>query len=91
MKVCVYKLEPADDGKTTAELVRRSLCHYPEMMNVNLPFPTFKTCACTVTRIDVESVATAYGKRSGNCNDTSARAPAVYVKSIEEACIPTSG
>ena len=35
--VCVYKLVKSDkDGKTTAELVRRSLCHYPETFNVNL-------------------------------------------------------
>ena len=35
--VCVYKLVKSDnDGKTTAELVRRSLCHYPETLNVNL-------------------------------------------------------
>ena len=35
--VCVYKLVKLDnDGKTTAELIRRSLCHYPETLNVNM-------------------------------------------------------
>ena len=35
--VCVYKLVKSDkDGNTTAELVRRSLCHYSETLNVNL-------------------------------------------------------
>ena len=36
--VCVYKLikPDAEDGKTTAELVRRSLCNYPETMYLNL-------------------------------------------------------
>ena len=39
--VCVYKLvkpdaEDAEDGKSTAELVRRSLCKYPETMYLNL-------------------------------------------------------
>ena len=39
--VCVYKLvkpdaEAAEDGKSTAELVRRSLCKYPETMYLNL-------------------------------------------------------
>ena len=39
--VCVYKLvkpdaEDVEDGKSTAELVRRSLCKYPETMYLNL-------------------------------------------------------
>ena len=36
--VCVYKLvkPDAEDGKSTAELVRRSLCEYPETMYLNL-------------------------------------------------------
>ena len=36
--VCVYKLvkPDAEDGKLTAELVRQSLCHYPETMYLNL-------------------------------------------------------
>ena len=36
--VCVYKLikPDAEDGKSTAELVRRSLCNYPETMYLNL-------------------------------------------------------
>ena len=34
--VFVYKLVPTDDGKTTAELVRRSMGHYTDTMNVNL-------------------------------------------------------
>ena len=39
--VCVYKLVKPDakdveDGKSTAELVRRSLCKYPETMYLNL-------------------------------------------------------
>ena len=39
--VCVYKLvkpdaEDAEDGKLTAELVRRSLCKYPDTMYLNL-------------------------------------------------------
>ena len=36
--VCVYKLVKLDteDGKSTAELVRRSLCKYPETMYLNL-------------------------------------------------------
>ena len=37
LNVCVYKLVKSDkDGKTTAELVRRSLCHYDNTLNVNL-------------------------------------------------------
>ena len=36
--VCVYKLvkPDAEDGKTTARLVRLSLCHYPDTMYLNL-------------------------------------------------------
>ena len=34
--VCVYKLEEIADGKTTAELVRRSTARYPETMYVNI-------------------------------------------------------
>ena len=37
--MCIYKLvksDDAEDGKSTAELVRRSLCHYPETMYLNL-------------------------------------------------------
>ena len=35
--VCVYKLvESDDDGMTTAELVRRSSCHYPNTMYLNM-------------------------------------------------------
>ena len=34
--VCAYKLVETLEEKTTAELVRRSLCHYPDMMYVNL-------------------------------------------------------
>ena len=36
--VCVYKIikPDAEDGKSTAELVRRSLCKYPETMYLNL-------------------------------------------------------
>ena len=36
--VCVYKLvkSDAEDGKSTAELVHRSLCKYPETMYLNL-------------------------------------------------------
>ena len=34
--VFVYKLVPTDDEKTTAELVRRSMGHYADTMNVNL-------------------------------------------------------
>ena len=36
--VCVYKLvkSDAEDGKSTAELVRRSLCHYPETIYLNI-------------------------------------------------------
>ena len=36
--VCVYKLvkPDAEDGKSTVELVRRSLCKYPETMYLNL-------------------------------------------------------
>ena len=33
--VCVYKLVETLEEKTTAELVRRSLCHYPDTMYVN--------------------------------------------------------
>ena len=35
-KICAYALVETDDGKTTAELVRRPLCHYSETLNVNL-------------------------------------------------------
>ena len=34
--VTVYKLVDTSEETTTAELVRRSLCHYPDMMYVNL-------------------------------------------------------
>ena len=36
--VCVYKLikPDAEDGKSTAELIRRSLCKYPETVYLNL-------------------------------------------------------
>ena len=34
--LCVYKLVETLEEKTTAELVRRSLCHYPDTMYVNL-------------------------------------------------------
>ena len=34
--VCVYQLVEIADGKTTAELVRRSMGHYADTMNVNL-------------------------------------------------------
>ena len=34
--VCVYKLVETLEEKTTAELVRRSLCHYPDTMYMNL-------------------------------------------------------
>ena len=34
--VCVYKLEEIADGKTTAELVRRSTARYPDTMYVNI-------------------------------------------------------
>ena len=35
--VCVYKLVKSDDdGNTTAELVRRSLCHYDNTLHINL-------------------------------------------------------
>ena len=36
--VCVYKLVESDDddGKKTADLVRRSLCHYSDTMYINL-------------------------------------------------------
>ena len=37
--VCIYKLvesDDDDDGKKTAELVRRSLCHYSDTMYLNL-------------------------------------------------------
>ena len=33
--VCVYKLVESD-GKTAAEVVRRSLCHYPDTIHLNL-------------------------------------------------------
>ena len=34
--ISVYTLAETKDGKTVAELVRRSMCHYPETMTVNL-------------------------------------------------------
>ena len=36
MNVCVYKLVETLEEKTTAELVRRSLCHYSDTMYVNI-------------------------------------------------------
>ena len=36
MNVCVYKLVETLEEKTTAELVRRSECHYPHTMYMNL-------------------------------------------------------
>ena len=45
--VCVYKLVELveEDGKMTAEFVRRSLCHFHDTLHINLHethFPTFK-------------------------------------------------
>ena len=39
--VCVYKLIETPEEKKTAELVRRSLCHYPDTMYVNLYEPHY--------------------------------------------------
>ena len=65
MKVCVYKLvksDDAEDGKSTTELVRRSLCYTPKQCTFTRRiFPSSRMYACTVTRIDVGSVVTRYG------------------------------
>ena len=44
--VCIYQLVESDeeDGKTTAELVRRSLCHYPKTFYVNIHKKYFYRC-----------------------------------------------
>ena len=76
--VCVYKLvkQEAEDGKSTAELVRRSLCKYPETMYLNLHiFPLSKMYACTATRIDVGSAVTHYGIKNLRCAGMSACVP----------------
>ena len=78
--VCMYKLVKldAEDGKSTAELIRRSLCHYI--------FPSSKMYACTVTRIDVGSAVTRYGIKRLCCAGTSACIREVCVVSIPAAC-----
>ena len=88
---CVYKLVKPDTevGKSTAELVRRSLCHYPETMFLNLHethFPSSKMYACYVTCINVGSAATRYGNTHRNYVNTSARVRGVCVESILAAC-----
>ena len=89
--VCMYKLvkPDAEDGKTTAELVRRSLCHYPDTLYFNLHqthFPSSKMYACTVNRIDAGSAVTRCGKTHGRYVNTSARVRGMCVESILAAC-----
>ena len=36
MKVCVYTLVETRGGKTVDEIVRRSLCRFPETLHVHL-------------------------------------------------------
>ena len=49
-------------------------------------FPSYRMYACTVTRLDVRSVVTRYGKAHIGCADKSARARGVCVESILAAC-----
>ena len=69
----IYTLAEKKDGKTEVELVRGSMCHYPETMTVNLS----QYCHCyrcrnsTVTAIDAASVATRCGKDLIYSSDTS--------------------
>ena len=88
--VCVYKLVKPDgeDGKTTAELVRRSLCKYRTTLYLNLHethFPSSRMYACTVTRIDVGSAVTR-GHTHGSYANTRACVRGVCVESILVAC-----
>ena len=80
--VCVYKLVETENGKTEAELVRRSLCSYPETLNVNLrhTFRSYKTSTNTAARIAVENVVIPYGRRRTRCIGTKER---VKVASVE--------
>ena len=49
-------------------------------------FPSFKRYACTVTRIDVGSAVTRYGKKHICCVGTSVRVRGVCVEYIPAAC-----
>ena len=78
MNVCAYKLVQSDedDGKTTAELVRRSLFitqRHCTSTFTRPTFPTFKMYARTVTRIKVESAVTLYGNAHICNKNTSVR------------------
>ena len=89
-KVCVYSLVKPDgeDGKPTVELVRRSICKYPDTLYLNLHETHFSSrmYASTVTRIDVGSTVSRCGKTHGSYANTRARVREVCVESILVAC-----
>ena len=62
--VCVNALVETDDGKTTAELIRRSLCLYPETMNINM-YETFFSYIEDLPNYCHTSMATRYEKMRG--------------------------
>ena len=75
--ICVYQLVEIADGKTTAELVRRSMGHYTETMYLNLyetHFRISKTYECIVIHISVASVNKRFGKLHKTYSATNARA-----------------
>ena len=88
--VVVYQLVEIADGKTTAELVRRSMAQYPETMYVNLHEKhsrSSKTYECIVIRGDAVTVNKRFGKVHGSCTVTNARARPVSFGYIKEAFI----
>ena len=88
--VCVYSLVKPDgeDGKPTAELVRRSVCKYPDTTSISTGriFPSSRIDACTVTRTNVGSAVTRCGKTHGVYATTRARVRGVCAESILVAC-----
>ena len=71
--VVVYQLEEIDNGKTMAELVRRSPAQYQETMYLNLYEAHFssKTYECIVIHISVASVNKHFGNVRMTCIATS--------------------
>ena len=78
--VCVYKLVETLEEKTTAELVRRSLCHYPDTMYVNI----YETHYSYIQ--DAGNVGTPCGNGSVTCIATKAFAKEELDEFIQEMC-----
>ena len=85
--VCVYKLVETLEEKTAAELVRRSLCHYPDTMYVNL----YETHYSYIQDIGMychsyRNVDSPYGNGHITCIAPKAFAREILVESIQEVC-----